>query len=162
MTVNTRQTLLLLFFLLSLHEISGTKHTFHNGGTGRNLIGPVGVPFGFLAHGLYNITVVNFLLTPKGGESEAVLDRIEAGFLLKKFQNEATYNQHMDYLMSNTSACLFHYFAAEEDEYMIDDDALFPAGEISSAEHGVFLSMRPDKMDHSVKQTSTIEYRFSP
>lgn len=149
------------FITTKAKTTGATKHSFHTGGTRKNLIGPVGVPFGYFAHGVFHISVDNFILVPKHGESPDVLGHVEAGFLLEKYKNEAAYNQHMDVLMTNTSECLFQYFAADEDEYNFDDDFQYSTGGISSAEHGIFLSMRPEK-DRTKPSSATIEYRFKP
>lgn len=159
---------------LSCSCAQAMKHTFHVT-QGKSLIGPVGVPFGFNVKGHYALTVHDFELTSAKGKN---LDRsVEAGFFLQKFENEAAFNQHMDYLRTNTSACSFQHFlssndydatfynAADDDSnfddvtFGIDDDE-YTGGDILSSTDGIFLSMKTKK--NWKPATPSIEYLFKP
>jgi hypothetical protein len=148
--------------LLIVPITHATKHTFHVS-TGRNLIGPIGVPFGFNVFGDVKLHVETFQLDPieaKGG-TDQTSSQVEAGFLLRRFKNEADFNQFMDVLQTNSTECAFEAFRDEKDgglDLDVGDD--FPSIDgdnndnrsIQSAKDGVFLSMNSN--DRS------IEYRF--
>jgi hypothetical protein len=162
--------LLRLFVLLALSNVGckvveATKHQFHFS-KAHGLVGPVGVPFGFNAHGKFELVVNDFELKVKNDGDIRILDKVEAGFFLQKFENEAAFNQHMEYLRSNTSACAFAHFLASNDNdamddiHEADDDDLGDAagGAILSAADGIFLSMKSTKKWKPSKPS--ISYRF--
>jgi len=98
-----------LGLLALLPSAVGMKHNFRET-KGPSLIGPVGPPFGFNARGHFGLTVYDFELTVKEGHDKTVLDEVEPGFFLVRYPNEAYFNQHMEMLRSNTSACSFEHF----------------------------------------------------
>lgn len=147
-------------WLLVVPLIQGTKHSFHVR-TSKTIIGPVGVPFGFNDHGLVSLNLTKFSLDPIDGDSN-ILSKVEAGFLLQRFKNEAEFYQFMDVLQTNSSTCAFDYYLEAndfrydgddyDDESLPQDDDSFRDGSIQSAEHGIFLSMKA--------KDRAIEYRF--
>lgn len=154
-------------FLLFLGIISGafaTKHNFQVS-HGKSLIGPVGVPFGYNDRGHFDLRVFDFELKTRSNNPE-ILDRVEAGFFLQKFENEASFNQYMEELRSNATFCSFQHFRDEamyfeddafDDYLLVDDDEFENNGEILSAENGIFLSMKPK---YWKPNSTSIEYRF--
>lgn len=147
---------------------------------GASLIGPVGPPFGFNVNGHFGLTVYDFELGVKKGHAEAILDGVEPGFFLMRYDNEARFNQHLETLRSNSSLCSFAHFYYNNDAPMYDDDYNDDAAErgyddgfdplatddddpnyqseITNAQHGVFLSLKSRKKWKPA--TSFIEYRF--
>jgi len=186
---NSSMKLLALAFLSLLPIAISTKHSFREW-KGPSLIGPVGPPFGFNANGHFELNVYDFQLNVKKGYFESILDEVEPGFYLMRYENEAVFNQHLETLRSNSSLCSFeHFFYNYEydandyrsgDEY--NDDFMYNYGnamddmydpltgdddafdnyqsEIKSAEHGIFLSMKSKK--NWKPATPSIEYRFKP
>jgi NADH:ubiquinone oxidoreductase subunit 3 (subunit A) len=146
--------------------VEAMKHSF-SVKYGRPLIGPVGAPFGYNQYGHFELQVRNFELktTKRNGD---VLDKVEAGFYLRKFENEAIFDQYMDLLQSNRSLCSFAYFSSLDDYSSLDGSLDFSDDdfdeydgyggepEIKSAEHGIFLSMKSTKN----WKNASIEYRF--
>jgi hypothetical protein len=133
--------LTLLSLLLQKHVTVGTKHNFHIK-TSKTLIGPVGIPFGYGAGGHFEIKVFEFELKVKKKGETSILDQVEAGFYLQKFENEAMFNQHIELLKSNTTLCSFdaflddkskenfnyHDYEEYDDNFQYDDDTndVFP------------------------------------
>lgn len=167
-----------LTFCLLLQTTKALHHSFYTKHDHRRLVGPIGVPFGFLKQGYYNLEVYDFKLeinskkykAIKGQESlsdNEVLDTLEAGFLLQRFPNEAAFNQHMDELRSNSSVCAFESFLEEDDSYLSSlpgfDEAEEGEGEVN-ADHGVFLSMKDWRSGSanvgSERAVATTEYTF--
>jgi len=174
----------LLALALSLLPCAlSTKHNFREW-KGPSLIGPVGPPFGFNARGHFELTVYDFELSVKKGHSESLLDEVEPGFFLMRYENEAVFNQHLETLRSNSSLCsfgsFFYNYEFDAHDYRMDDDYIDDYGdatddlngdpltgdddlfdfqsEITSAEHGIFLSMKSKK--NWKPATPSIEYRF--
>ena len=144
-----------LWLFLSLFSLSeATKHSFTTFHDGRTLIGPVGVPFGFLKGGCYQLNVFDFHLESPEGAAEA-------GFLLHRFENDASFQQYMEVLRADPTKCSFSEFASDldstDDVFTRVDDEFSNNGSIDSAEHGIFLSMATHK-----NGTAQIEYTFQP
>jgi len=140
--------LLLLLLLAAVAPRPGmaTHHSFYMK-DGPSLIGPVGVPFGFLDTGYYELNVYDFELTERSGEGEEepeVLSTLEAGFFLKRYESEAHFNQHFDQLKANRSLCSFEYFREKaEDELPFDDDDFDEWNQVvKDAEHGILLKLK--------------------
>ena len=158
------------------------KHNFRVS-KGASLIGPVGPPFGFNANGHFELTVYDFELGVKNGHSETILDEVEPGFFLMRYENEALFNQHIETLRSNSSLCSFQYFffnnefdafdspiydddyddmvGGYDDNYdplTAEDDEFNYQTAITSAQHGIFLSMKTRK--NWKPATPSIEYRI--
>ena len=170
---------LLAFVLSLLPSALSTKHNFRVN-KGASLIGPVGPPFGFNVNGHFELTVYDFELGVKKGHLETILDGVEPGFFLMRYDNEARFNQHLETLRSNFSLCSFenfyyNYESRMDDEYndddavgrgyddrydplTIDDDESNYQSEITSAQSGIFLSMKSRKKWKQA--TASIEYRF--
>jgi G protein-coupled receptor 107 len=138
---------------------SALHHSFNIKHDHRNVIGPVGVPFGFLDSGYYDLQVYDFELTIdskkykpiKGQESllpEQVLEGVEAGLILQRFDNEGSFNQYMDELRVNASLCSFEYFLDDDDASLLKSVPGWDEQENNAhlegewiAEHGIYLSL---------------------
>jgi NADH:ubiquinone oxidoreductase subunit 3 (subunit A) len=143
--------------------VEAMKHSF-SVTNGKTLIGPVGTPFGYNQYGHFELEVRNFELKAKNKE---ILTQVEAGFYLRKFGNEAIFDQYMDLLQSNRSICSFAHLSSVNDydsldgsyDFKDDDSGEFDGygePEIISAEHGILLSMKSTKN----WTYASIEYRF--
>lgn len=117
--------LVLLVLAVSTQTSSATKHSFtlHKGSV--SPIGPVGIPFGFVSRGMYELNVSNFQLSVdgtgrSGGVTEEkardIISKAEAGFFLQRFPNEAAFQHHMEVLRSNSSLCAFESLRDEMDD----------------------------------------------
>lgn len=176
-TLTCNLSRLFAFFLSLLPSALSTKHNFRVN-NGAPLIGPVGPPFGFNVNGHFGLTVYDFGLGVKKGHLETILDKVEPGFFLMRYDNEARFNQHLETLRSNSSLCSFDNFFYNYEMYdddnnddivergyddgydpltMDDDDSNYQS-EITSAQHGIFLSMKSRK--NWQPATPSIEYRF--
>jgi len=182
-----RCCLSLLALALSLRSARSLKHSFYESHA-PSLIGPIGPPFGYEAHGHFGLDVNDFELhVKKGGHTEpTILDQVEPGFFLMRYPNEAVFNQMMEEWRSNASLCSFDHFyyaKSENDDdtplysdddmvfYGDDDQAFDPLtgddddfndfgkSEIKSAAHGIFLSMKNKKKTWK-PETASIEYQF--
>jgi hypothetical protein len=167
------QLVSLLLLVLFTCPVSATKHSFNAVMDHRTLIGPVGVPFGFLEGGHFELTVFDFELNVvrknsneviNAATDEEILKPLEAGFFLLPYKNEASFEQHLEVLRANSSLCAFDYFRNEEDDDKIafalnskNDDFEEPK-EIQSAANGILLSMKDRK--NWKPGTATIEYTF--
>mmetsp|Transcript_11142 Transcript_11142/g.23536 ORF Transcript_11142/g.23536 Transcript_11142/m.23536 type:complete len:697 (-) Transcript_11142:93-2183(-) len=129
-------------WLGALEKTEALRHSYRTRHDHRSLIGPLGFPFGFLESGHYNLTVFDFQLSaPKkrhkhgdekehGGTGSAkelllsdVLNNIKgAGFLLKKFKDEASFNHFMAYVQADPGRCIFQDFLNNKAEEGIIDD----------------------------------------
>lgn len=140
-----------------LQSVHSLRHSFHIT-DGHPLIGPVGVPFGFLDTGYYELTVSNFALrSTSPGTTELDLAKVEAGFFLQRFDNQADFNHHMDELLTNRSACAFgHFLNEQDDDFVADDDYSSVGPEFSSADEGILLPFRGSYKGPS----KTIQYSF--
>jgi hypothetical protein len=174
---STMQVSLQLVSLLSLVlftcPVNATKHSFNAAMDRRTLIGPVGVPFGFLEGGHFELTVFDFELNIVHKHSneiinaptdEDILKHVEAGFFLLPYKSEAAFEQHLEVLRANSSLCAFDYFRNDDDDDKIafalndkNDDFEEP-NEIKSAANGILLSMKNRKKWKP--GTATIEYTF--
>jgi hypothetical protein len=172
---STMQVSLLLLSLLSLmlftSPVNATKHSFNAAMEKRSLIGPVGVPFGFLEGGHFELTVFDFELSivrKKGDDvlstdrDEDILKKVEAGFFLQRYKNEAAFEQHLEVLKANSSLCAFDYFRDVDDDSVFsvlsNDDNFEEPKEIQSSANGILLSMKDQKKWKPA--TPTIEYTF--
>lgn len=134
------------------HVALGLKHDFDVNHDPRQIIGPVGVPFGFLSGGKFSLTVENFRLTSDHVVGQRRL--LEAGFWLQRFPNEAAFHHFMNEIQANTTGCAFEYFRSDPDDEIFDQ-----VGDIQEAQpHGIFLSMK----DESRWEQSDISYTFKP
>lgn len=121
-----------------------TKHSFYTAHDKRTIIGPVGVPFGFLKRGHYAMNVFDFRLEGK----EETLKRVEAGFYLKRFANEAAFNQFLEEIEEDEDKCAFADLRQDDDGFfdnIPDDDKFNSVGEAASAKEGILLSMKNRK-----------------
>ncbi|CAB9509940.1 Protein GPR107 [Seminavis robusta] len=172
----------LLVLLLSPILCSALHHNFYIKNDLRTVIGPVGVPFGFLVDGYYDLQVFDFSLNldkkkykaVKGQEDlepMQVLDNLEAGLLLQRFENEAAFNQYMDELKANSSVCAFEYFLDDDDSYLKslpgwdDNEEDHKIEGDFTAENGVFLSLKAWQKQKNVGVDSAmrhVHYKFKP
>ena len=118
--------------------------------TGRNLIAPIGSPFGFTPGGHFDLNVRDFALSDmkKNGATDRI-SQVEAAFLLKRFDNEASFTNFIEGVQSNRS-CVFEY-DVDDGPWSSNEDAE-SRGSIDSADNGILLSMRSD--------TRKISYNF--
>ena len=160
---------LVLSCSIVLRPSQALKHSFVAKDMHRALVGPLGFPFGFTNTGSYNLTVLDFTLSFGDGDHDADPDHHDhrqlepsaynqidaAGFLLKRFVDEAAFDHYMNKLAANTSLCAFEPFLAGidiDDTFSNDDD--FDADGFacvknndcgiivdSAAESGIFLSV---------------------
>ena len=141
-----------------------TKHSFTAFADSRGTIGPVGIPFGFLDGGHFELTVFDFELITVGKPTtppHEILNSVEAGFFLQRYENEAAFWQHMEILRANTSLCAFDYFrdVGDDDLAIATDDTFVDPDSIPSADHGILLSMKKHKT-WKPNPPTTIEYTF--
>jgi hypothetical protein len=162
----------LLWLVLFTCPVNATKHSFNAAMEKRSLIGPVGVPFGFLEGGHFELTVFDFELSivRKRGDDvvstdrdEDILKKVEAGFFLQRYKNEAAFEQHLEVLKANSSLCAFDYFRNDDDDEpsvfgALGDDNFEEPKEIQSAANGILLSMKDQKKWKPA--TPNIEYTF--
>ena len=133
--------LLTLLCITNAPFASATKHSFSTKNDARYLIGPIGAPFGFLAGGVYNLTVFDFALTlgrptkKKGDQSGGdandgrdALQHVEAGFLLKRFDSESDFAKFYETVMEKSSVCSYESHRSKDyvsiDRANVDDDIL--------------------------------------
>jgi hypothetical protein len=155
--------LLLLAACYCAHGVGALRHTFiaHKD---HSLVGPIGVPFGFLERGHFDLSVEDFEMSMSpaakdlADEADQILFQAEAGFVLKKFKNEAAFTTYMDTLRTNVSLCAFEMTGTDSDtgddtmprrtdDYGDGDDYVGP-GLISSADEIVLhLNSRRDSGD---------------
>lgn len=101
--------------LFGTHSVNATKHSFATFADHRDLIGPVGTPFGYLANGHYEMQVSDFSLQgTHAGDSEA-------GFVLKPFPNEAAFYQYIEEIEESQS-CIFETVVGDDDDEFIHPD----------------------------------------
>jgi hypothetical protein len=161
----------LLSLVLLTCPVNATKHSFSAANEKRSLIGPVGVPFGFLEGGHFELTVFDFELNIvrkrsndiiNAATDEDILNHVEAGFFLLPYKNEAAFEQHLEVLRANSSLCAFDYFRDEDDDdkiaFALSGDDFEEPKEIKSAANGILLSMKNRKKWKP--GTATIEYTF--
>lgn len=137
---------------------------------GPSLIGPVGVPFGFLDTGYYELKLYDFALTERTGpdsyEETEVLGALDAGFFLQRYQNEAHFIQHMEMLKSNHSLCSYEYFRDRADEDFIPgldnsgDPDFTSVTSFPNADHGILLKLRGTDSNSLKKEGINITYSF--
>lgn len=170
---------LFLALVVNLPSVLATRHTFVTNQDARFLIGPIGIPYGFLTNGVYNLTVFDFALTvgpkrsargkkesPPLNESE---NSVEAGFLLKRFESESEFARHSETIMDDMTICSYEPFRTRADEDAddplahTDDDAVTGEAIFSTddaAGNGVFLSMRDRRRTWS-PNTPSVQHTFS-
>ncbi|KAL7482626.1 hypothetical protein ACHAW6_008298 [Cyclotella cf. meneghiniana] len=172
---------LLLATMLIVRHITATKHTFTTHSDARHLIGPIGAPFGFLSGGVYNLTVFDFEITvgktkkrtaAAGESARELLERVEAGFILKRFDSESDFSKFYETVAENPTACSFESHRnkgpvnpnADDDQLEADDmfQVQFDNEESASknvAQFGVYLSMNEPKQSWKPK-TPSISHKF--
>lgn len=177
-----------LFCVLTCcHIAEATKHTFKTAGDPRNLIGPIGAPFGFLTGGVYNLTIFDFELTvgktfgKKKTQNNSVdgkeaLKYVEAGFYLKRFDSESDFSKFYETVMEKPSYCAFESHRdnnylhpsdiENDDDVLVEDDKFqvnFDEHEVIEEDvgkKGIYISMNdPDKTWKP--KTPTITHRFT-
>lgn len=154
-----RQLLLVSFALIYAPQSKALKHTFHRQ-NGPSLVGPVGLPFAFLDTGHYELSVLNYELNVASAPPST---KFEAGFLLQKFRNEMDFQKYLQVLQDNRTACAFEYFRTDLDN--VDDvlggvdDQYAHVGEITSAEHGIYLPVHGPYVSKKTK-TKSVQYQF--
>ena len=172
----------LLILLAQPLLCSALHHNFYAKDDRRSVIGPVGVPFGFLESGYYELQVFDFQLNIdsrkyelfKGQESfqpAQVLDGVEPGLILQRFENEASFNQYLDLLRTNASLCSFEYFKDDDETSFKSlpgwdepEDNTHLEGDWT-ADHGIFLSLKDWRQKASVgsdQAMKTVHYKFKP
>jgi hypothetical protein len=140
-------TILALLYLI-VSPVAALKHDFDVQHDPRHLIGPVGVPFGFLPYGEFSLTVEDFSLVSDSPQKNL----LEAGFWLQRFRSESSFQRFMSELRSNATGCAFDYF-----RHASGSDVYEPLGDIRQAQpNGLFLSMK----DKTTWESSSIHYRF--
>ena len=180
------QCLLLIVILCTIFNTSNaTKHTFTTKNDDRHLIAPIGIPFGFLVGGIYNMTVFDFELTLGKTQSrhskeppESPLKYVEAGFLLKRFDSESDFSKYHETISEQPSLCVFESHRSKDyvsvDPSNMDDDLLEEddAFQVIYDDHddedhhmkdvgtgGVYMSMnQPEKSWKP--HTATVTYSF--
>uniref|UniRef100_A0A7S4J8H5 GOST seven transmembrane domain-containing protein n=1 Tax=Odontella aurita TaxID=265563 RepID=A0A7S4J8H5_9STRA len=164
-----------------LPSVLATRHTFTTNQDARFLIGPIGIPYGFLTGGVYNMTVFDFSITagPKRSEKskkkspplEESDKSVEAGFLLKRFESQSEFARHWEEIMEDPSLCSYEAFRTKADTGSdaddplghTDDDAVTGEAIFSSddaAGDGVFLSVR-DRSRTWSPNTPNVEHTFT-
>jgi hypothetical protein len=151
--------------------VRALRHTFiaHKD---HSLVGPIGLPFGFLERGHFDLSVEDFELNMSpaaakdlADDADTILFRAEAAFVLKKFKNEAAFTTYMNALRTNVSLCAFETTGTDSntgddtmqlngDDYGEGDDYVGPRS-ISSADEIVlyFNSRRDsDRIDYTFKR----------
>lgn len=149
----------------------------------RFLIGPIGIPYGFLVKGVYNMTVFDFSLTvgPKSSGkkgkkhspplNETESNNVEAGFLLKRFESESEFSRHWERVMDDPSLCSYESFRtkidpnaddaddplAHTDDDVVTGEATFSTDDAAGS--GVFLSMR-DRSRTWSPETPSVQHTF--
>jgi hypothetical protein len=149
--------------------VEATKHSFTAHRDSRTVIGPIGIPYGFLQGGVYNLTVFDFELTirnpnkrkPKNNkkgttgqdkeqewEKEKVIETVEAGFLLKQFASENDFVKYIEVMQEDPNKCSFETFrdhTPHSDDTLTDDDwnqlSMADNSDTASTD-GIFLSMK--------------------
>ena len=126
---------------LALVPTDALKHNYLTRRDERSLIGPLGYPFGFLETGRYSLTVFDFQLTPtkKHHKHDShshtrsltsvtrsdLLKNIKGiGFLLKQFEDEASFHRYMAYIQEDPNRCIFEkYLELKEDDNIYGEDS---------------------------------------
>ena len=175
----SRYLLATLALLLPSQSVA-TRHTFVTERDGRFLIGPIGIPYGFLKDGVYNLTAFNFKLTVGSkrfgknklpdeavNKNDAKIANVEAGFILKRFDSESDFARQYDTIMDNPSSCSYEHFRTKVDDTVDENDTLGETDDqfeaISSTDdaagNGIFLSMK-DKSKTWGPQTPSVQHTF--
>jgi len=171
---------LLLLLTQQIAPVGATKHNFVTKEDARFLVGPIGVPYGFTTGGHFKLTVFDFQLTvghrhhghTRGEEAEAmmeaVLDTVEAGFILKRFDTENDFATYYNTILDDHTLCSFEKFRTKrssvgdevDDPLEWNDDEFGPIDDTGDATGaGVFLSMK--NSDRTWKpNTPSVEYTF--
>mmetsp|Transcript_9686 Transcript_9686/g.18714 ORF Transcript_9686/g.18714 Transcript_9686/m.18714 type:complete len:505 (-) Transcript_9686:120-1634(-) len=141
-----------LYLVAPPRTSNALKHSFDARHDPRQLIGPVGMPFGFLAGGEFSLTVENFSLVSKIDQTKNL---VEAGFWLQRFPNEASFQHFMNEIQEKENGCVFEYFRDDDP----NDEIFDQVGKIEAAQpEGLFLSMK----DKTKWGKSTLQYTFKP
>ena len=156
-----------------------TRHNFVTKEDARFFIGPIGIPYGFTSGGHFNLTVFDFQLTvghrhhghTRGEDdamAESILDSVEAGFLLKRFDTESDFATYYETILDDHTLCSFEKFRTKrsavgdevDDPLEQNDDEFGPIDDTDDATGaGVFLSMKSS--DRTWKpNTPSVEYTF--
>lgn len=108
---------MLLLLLINIANAFNYSHISYATQDSRHLIGPVGVPFGFLTGGVFNLTVFDFELSigkkSKLSDPQA-LKYVEAGFLLKRFDSESDFSKYFEAVAEQTNFCVFESHRSKE------------------------------------------------
>ena len=149
-------TALLLYFTAT--SVAATKHSVHII-NGQSLIGPVGLPFGFLRGGFFELTVEGFSIVSKAPASSATAAAFDPGFFLQRFENEADFYHHLEELRSDRERCSFEMFRNDiQDDTFNDDDLDFSSNqEGMTAKNGIVLHVSQSSDPSS---PPTIRYQF--
>jgi hypothetical protein len=144
-----------LLLLWSTTTVDALKHSFTAKSDRRNLIAPVGVPFGFNQGGQVSLTVTDFSLVPLEYHTKTKddddftqpgADHLDAGFWMQRFPNEAAFQRHQNTWQQNRTHCVFEYFRDNEDDQVV-------AG---AQPEGLFLSLK----DPSKWEEASLDYQF--
>jgi len=153
--------------------VDALRHNFVVHQDARTLIAPIGAPYGFVQGGSFGFDVTRFDLhagkkrkfykignnqydagytTHNSDEEEAaVLQKLDAGFLLKRFASETAFAKYTETVMANTSACIFDSFIEKSHDtnndqgLFLDDDNYYndnTVGDIDASGDGIFLPVR--------------------
>lgn len=167
-----------VLLVLSQHiaTVGATKHNFVTKEDARFFIGPIGIPYGFTAGGHFKVKVFDFQLTvghrhhghTRGEDdamAESILDNVEAGFLLKRFDTESDFATYYETILDDHTLCSFEKFRTKEwvlvdDALEQDDDEFGPIDDTDDATGaGVFLSMKSPGRTWK-PNTPSVEYTF--
>jgi len=107
--------------------------------TKRKVLAPLTEPFGFSTGGHVTIGISNFRLHAPNAEA------VDAGFVLRRFPNEANYTEEIALILNDENACVFD---KEERDDALDGFDTVDDG-IRSAEDGIELLMSSQYRDLS-------------
>mmetsp|Transcript_2253 Transcript_2253/g.4777 ORF Transcript_2253/g.4777 Transcript_2253/m.4777 type:complete len:568 (+) Transcript_2253:357-2060(+) len=181
-SLNMRFVLSATLSLAALHLLpttTATKHNFVTKNDGRFFIGPIGVPYGFTSGGHFNLTVFDFALSvghrnhghARGDDdamTDMILDGVEAGFLLKRFDTESDFATYYETILDDHTMCSFERYRTKRDGVAPEvddplgqnDDEFGPIDNTDDASgEGVFLSMKSPDRTWKPK-TPSVEYTF--
>lgn len=135
--------------VLSLFVVSCAAHRDrYTISTARSFV-PLGNSFGFEKGGHFDIKVLHYerkQKTPRRERGKAASStehiKMEGGFFLQRFKNEAEFTKFKDVVQNNHTACVFEYDTSDDpfDGIPGNFDG-GDGGEIESAQGGILLSM---------------------